>query len=201
MRYLYTLLVVVLLGISALGQYSIGGGFTTLNTMQYTGNWTPGLNFSVELPNAEDNSFLGKLTLYAPKNSENVQEIYNPETDAFEEVVTSSITDNIFSIDGGTRRYFFNTYDLGPAMYVGLTLKGTVNTFKFRDNNPNVANERGYAIIASTYGYVGFKYQLPYRSAIFIDAGFDLGLFNIGGPSALPGFYFTTNIGYRWDIF
>lgn len=201
MKHIISYIFIFTFTLGSFAQYSIGGGLSMLNTLEFNGQWSPGLNISGEFPNTENQTFIGKLTVFAPRTTNNGPEIYVSETDEF---IQNTIKDNIFSFDAGTRRYFFNTYDVGPAMYGGVNLKGTVNTYRVQNNLPDSEepDTRGYAILGSVYGYLGFKYQLPYRSAVFIDAGFDLVVFPvIGADPALPGFFFTVNAGYRFDIF
>lgn len=201
MRHIFIVLITFFTALSTLGQYSIGGGLSVLNPLDFEGNWTPGLNIIGEFPSTESQTFVGKLTIYAPRTSNNGPEVYIPDTDEF---LQNTIKDNIFSFDAGTRSYFFNTYDSGPSMYAGVNIKGTVNTYRIQNNTANgiEPDTRGYAILGSVYGYAGFKYQLPYRSALFIDAGFDLVVFPvIGSNPSLPGFFLTINAGYRFDIF
>ncbi|MGB0933671.1 MAG: hypothetical protein ACPGU5_05275 [Lishizhenia sp.] len=201
MKHILILFVFISVVFSALGQYSVGGGLSFLNPLDFEGTWNPGLNVIGEFPSTENQTFAAKLTIYAPRTTKNGPEIYVPETDEF---IQNTIKDNLFSFDGGTRRYFFNTYDSGASMYGGVNLKATINTYRVENNDPNSSapDTRGYAILGSVYGYLGFKYQLPYRSAVFIDAGFDLVAFPvIGSNPSLPGFFFTLNAGYRFDLF
>lgn len=205
------------------GQYSIGGGITTvhgagIDITRY------GLNAYYEVPRTEVNTFYIRPSLMLPQKFESNNGSIEVTDEAFNQGVSPSVISNLrsvqktsfFSVDGGTRIYFINTYDAGFSLYGGGHLKGIISNFSeevdissletnpdFDPNNYNIPENSAYALLFSFGGNFGAKYQLPYRGAIVFDLALDL-ISRLYDPMQVLGneispLSLTFNLAYRFD--
>jgi hypothetical protein len=216
------LILVVFTGFStlSLGQYSVGGGISTLHGAGIDITWY-GLNAYYESPRTEVNTFYIRPTLMLPQKSTNNSGVINMTDEAFNQGVSStSIIDSLrsvekvsyFSLDGGTRIYFINTYDAGFSLYGGGHLKGIVSRYSREVDltgltvdldNYQDPNSKAYALLFSFGGNFGAKYQLPYRGAIVFDLALDL-ISRLYDPEGVLGIEISPlslsfNLAYRFD--
>lgn len=201
------------------GQYSIGGGISTLHgagidITRY------GINAYFETPRTEVNTFYIRPSLMLPQKFESNNGTIEVTNEAFNQGVSPTVIDNLrsvqktsyFSIDGGTRIYFINTYDAGFSLYGGGHLKGIVSNYSeevdiselsIDPNNYNVPENSAYALLFSFGGNFGAKYQLPYRGAIVFDLALDL-ISRLYDPLQVLGneispLSLSFNLAYRFD--
>ncbi|PHR49258.1 MAG: hypothetical protein COA32_04185 [Fluviicola sp.] len=215
------LMLVVFATISTLtfSQYSVGGGISTLHgagidITRY------GLNVYYETPRTEVNTFYIRPTLMLPQKFISNNGSIQTTEEAFNQGVSPSVIDNLrsvekttyFSIDGGTRIYFINTYDAGFSLYGGGHLKGIISNYSnevdltglsIDPNNYVVPNTKAYALLFSFGGNFGAKYQLPYRGAIVFDLAIDL-ISRLYDPAVVLGneispLSLSFNLAYRFD--
>lgn len=199
----------------SLAQFSIGGGVTSLHGLNTSVN-RYGMNVFGEFPRAANNTFLLRASYLLPhKSPKRLQD--NTEFLGVSGVVKTSY----FSIDGGTRFYFFNDYDIGTSMYAGGYIKGILSSYHgYRvegliiDNTPE-SNEYfypqtpapEYSVLFAFGGTVGVKHQLPRGAIMFdlglelvsrlMDPGFVLGTDQQGGFISPLSLHF--NLAYRFD--
>lgn len=216
---------VLFASISSLGlaQYSIGGGVTSFHGLNTKINRF-GLNAFVEVPKASDITLLVRAAYLFPEKDSRIAEI---EAKDFNTTPSKSEADLVakttyFAIDGGTRHYFINDYDIGIALFAGPHIKGILASYSYDFRVPSGLNPDDYQTVAvngpsqplsgvdpqysllfAFGGTVGVKYQLPYRGAIMFDLGLEIvtGLYD---PSYILGndiapLSFSFNLGYRFD--
>lgn len=219
------LVLVVFSAISTLsfGQYSVGGGFSTLHgagidITRY------GLNLYYETPRTEVNTFYLRANYMLPQKITNTTSLEaNSPSVSPQKIDGVRFQDktSFFSIDGGTRIYFINTYDAGFSLYGGGHLKGIVSSWDRKFDVSNDINtdeysyviegnyynvndlEPSYALLFSFGGNFGAKYQLPYRGAIVFDLALDL-ISRLYDPAQILGqeispLSLSFNLAYRFD--
>jgi hypothetical protein len=207
------LLFFILLTVQLNGQYSIGGGFSTFNSTN-SGITRVGLHLFYENPHNEVTSFYLRslFTLPVTRFDSLSLSTLEPGFPSFASVGRERITTYI-AVDGGTRRYIFNTYDSGFSIFGHLHLKGVLASYKERVEEynedvyqPNDATAPdGLALLLGIGADIGFKYQLPYTGSFLFEAGFDTfqrlsdPVFILGNEIGVLGL--TFNISYRHDIF
>lgn len=207
------------LSVVSYGQYSLGGGISTLHgagidITRY------GLNMYYEVPRTEVNTFYLRPTLMLPQKFESNNGSIEVTDEAFQQGVSPSVIGNLrsvqktsyFSVDGGTRIYFINTYDAGFSLYGGGHLKGILSNYSeevdisnlsIDPNNYNIPENSAYALLFSFGGNFGAKYQLPYRGAIVFDLALDL-ISRLYDPMQVLGneispLSLSFNLAYRFD--
>lgn len=217
---IFVLFVFSVISTLSFGQYSIGGGVSTLHgagidITRY------GLNAYYETPRTEVNTFYIRPTLMLPQKFESNNGSIEVTDEAFNEGVSPSVINNLrtvekttyFSVDGGTRIYFINTYDAGFSLYGGGHLKGIISNYSQEidltglsidpDNYMIPGNNKTYALLFSFGGNFGAKYQLPYRGAIVFDLALDL-ISRLYDPATILGneispLSLSFNLAYRFD--
>jgi hypothetical protein len=212
-RILFLLTVVCSLQVSA--QYSIGGGFSTFNSTN-SGITRVGLHLFYENPHNEVTSFyLRSLFTLPVKRFDSLSLAlvgFEPGLPAFASV-GREIKTTYIAVDGGTRRYIFNTYDSGFAVFGHLHLKGVLARYSeevddyneelYQPNDPVFPD--GLALLLGIGADIGFKWQLPSTGSFLFEAGFDAfqrlsdPIFILGNEIGTLGL--TFNISYRHDIF
>jgi hypothetical protein len=214
MRYLLVILFFIF-GFSIFSQYNIGGGFSTFNSTN-SGITRVGAHIYVENPHNEVASFFlrGLATLPVKRfDSLSLALVqFQPGLSSFKNVGRERST-TYFAIDGGQRRYLYNTYDSGFAIYSNFHLKGVIaivgqnvdpyDTELYQPNEPSF--DQGTSFL---YGFgvdLGFKWQLPYTGAFIFEAGID-SFQRLSDPTFILGrdigfFGLTLNATYRHDIF
>jgi hypothetical protein len=201
------------------GQYSIGGGISTLHgagidITRY------GINAYYEAPRTEVNTFYIRPTLMLPQKFVSNNGSIETTDEAFNQGVSPSVIGDLrtvektsyFSLDGGTRIYFINTYDAGFSLYGGGHLKGIISSYSqeidisglsIDPNNYKIPGDKTYALLFSFGGNFGAKYQLPYRGAIVFDLALDL-ISRLYDPAVILGneispLSLSFNLAYRFD--
>lgn len=203
------------LSTTTIGQYSIGGGVSSLHgagidITRY------GLNAFYELPRTEVNTFYIRPTIMLPQKYSNTTSVEATSFDVSPQKLEGvRVVDktSYFSVDGGTRIYFINTYDASFALYGGGHLKGIISAFSreydlsngsINPNDYNIENiEPQHALLFSFGGNFGAKYQLPYRGAITFDVALDL-ISRLYDPAQILGneisaLSLSFNLAYRFD--
>lgn len=197
-------------------QFSIGIGpssFLGIGTDSIT---RYGVNMFFEQPRNEVNTFYLRGLLTLPMNTYDSINI-NKKPDQFltpgPSVKTIGLRrrSTMFSVDGGTRAYFLNTYEVGTAFYGSLHLKGIIASYGeelnefdqsiYEPSNPPL--EREYALLLGIGGNLGVKYQLPSRGSITFDIALDL-FRRLYDPIVILGneispLSMTFNLAYRLD--
>lgn len=137
-------------GFASFGQYSIGGGASTL--FQF-GNNKPfgGLHIVAEFPRNNEVTFYVRANYLFKQNlSQSVRDLYEEQQNASypdlyivgkdpsvtpqSKIIPYNFKQsfNYFMIDGGTRYYIINGYDEGFALYGGTNIGVAINSVKFR---------------------------------------------------------------------
>lgn len=202
-------------------QYSAGGGYTIYKSLNSTVTWQ-GLNAFLEVPRTESNTFFVRATMMLPQNNTNELSLYATayELSTSPQQVPVDVEQisrtSFFSIDGGNRTYFVNTYDAGIAPYVGSNVRGILGTAKSSVRTTSDFDSEKYqspvtessdktsSIFVGMGVNAGVKYQLPYRGAINFDIGVEyvLALYDAAEffqYGELTPISFFANLSYRFD--
>ena len=195
-------------------QYSIGVGPGTFNSLN-AGFTRVGLNVFYEKPRNERNTFFlrGLITIPVTSSTDTVlvtKTDINVEGPTFKPVPLDRIT-SLISVDGGNRTYFYNTYEVGLAIYGNAHFRGMIATYNERlgdydesiyqpDSEPT---GRSWSLLAGFGGNLGVKYQLPYRGSLNFDISADY-IRAIVDPSFILGneigfLSLSLNLSYRFD--
>ena len=215
MKYFSVLLfcITMLMSNNGVSQYSLGGGLSTFGSFE-TDFTRYGIHAFYEAPRNEVNSFFIRGTLTLPINfydSINVEGDINNPPNPFVKTVELRRRTSLFSVDGGTRVYLFNTYDAGFSVYGGFHLRGFLSTYSERlgEYDEDLYSPSQGALPSSTSlllgigGNVGFKHQLPMNGALTFDLVVDL-IRRLHDPAAIltneiAPLSFSFNVGYRFD--
>lgn len=165
-----------------------------------------------EEPHNEVQTFYLRGMFTLPNNSKDTVSLTNLET--FNTILRERTrTTNFIAVDGGTRRYIFNTYESPFAIYGSIHLKGVFSNYKeeIEDFDPEIyqANDQIYdnsiALLLGIGANLGFTYQFPYRGTLKFDTALDVfqRLYDPGAilGNEIGGVGLTFNIAYRHDIF
>jgi len=209
------------IGNYSLSQFSVGGGLSTFHGLNTTVN-RKGLNAFVEVPRSSDVTFLLRATWMLPVEFAVTSDVEakdlttTPSKIEAEEVSKTSY----FAIDGGTRNYFINDYDIGVSVFAGAHVKGILSSYSSNYRiagglDPNdyqttdfpaqelTSSNPLYSLFFAFGGTIGVKYQLPYRGALMFDMGLEL-VTRMYDPTSILGneispLSFSFNLGYRFD--
>lgn len=184
-------------GLTSYGQYSIGGGVSTL--FQF-GNNKPfgGLHLVAEFPRNNEVTFYVRANYLFKQNvNQAVSELdpsypdviaygIDPGADPYQVVVPYKFKEsfNYFMIDGGTRYYIINGYDEGFALYGGTNIGVVINSVKYGyqlddynkekytlggfDDQYN-RNGQGTVLNLAVGISGGAKYTIPGRGTFYLD--------------------------------
>lgn len=223
-KYLIGLFTFVLITLTNCGfsQYSIGGGGSA-----FLGLNNPisrfGFNAFVEIPRTKSNTLMIRTAYMLPiKDDDNVS-VYSGAGNEGAKATLETKT-SYLAIDGGSRYYFINDYDLGFSMFAGGYLKGILSsynaTYRMKGgeniNDYNSAYyddgqvvpvappgyDRKFSVLFAFGGTVGAKYQLP-RGALVFDLGIEI-ITRLLDPSGILGneispLSLNLNLAYRFD--
>lgn len=206
---------------SGLSQYSLGGGISSFHGLNIGINRI-GINGFVELPKDNDVTLFIRGTYMLPVKDSRMADIEAIDfgiTPAKAEADIVAKT-SYFAIDGGTRHYFINDYDVGFALFAGPHIKGILASYSVdyrvpngldpNDYKPVGTNEQSltgldpqYSLLFAFGGTVGVKYQLPYRGALMFDLGLEI-VTQLYDPYSILGndispLSISFNLGYRFD--
>lgn len=211
-KILYIVLV-IFMPLIAVAQYSIGGGFIAKSCLNSSYNWN-GLHAFVELPRTEVNTFYIRASLMLPIRSADSVNVTAVDFSVSPQQMRVGVNQRstYFSIDGGNRTYFMNSYDAGIAPYFASQFRGILGGFseQFSDfdetkySAPSVFGRRNSVFIGMGVN-IGLKYQLPLRGALTFDLGAEyiMTLFDnaqmMGAEFTPIGLFF--NVAYRFDKF
>lgn len=202
-------------------QYSLGGGISTYHGLNIPVNRF-GINGFVELPKTNDVVLFIRAAYMFPEKDVRTADIEAKDfgitpSKAEADIVAKT---SYFAVDGGTRHYFINDYDIGFALFAGPHIKGILASYSvdYRvpdglnpdDYQPSGTSQQSltgldpqYSLLFAFGGTVGVKYQLPYKGALMFDLGLEIvtGLYD---PYAILGndispLSFSFNLGYRFD--
>lgn len=187
----------VFVGFASFGQYSIGGGASTL--FQF-GNNKPfgGLHIVAEFPRNNEVTFYVRANYLFKQNVNQAVRTLDPTypdviaygidpgTDPYSVVVPYNFKEsfNYFMIDGGTRYYIINGYDEGFALYGGTNIGVAINSVKYGyqldeydqtkytlggfDDQYN-RNGQGTVLNLAVGISGGLKYTFPGRGTFYFD--------------------------------
>lgn len=214
--------IIVLLFVSSIkAQFSVGIGpssFVGIGSSPSGEGFATryGISAFYEQPRNEINTFYLRGILTLPINrfdSLNVSHKPNVPPGSGPSVLTVDLRrrTTMFSIDGGTRTYFFNTYEVGTAFYGSLHLRGIIASYNeelgeydesiYEPSNPIPGIQ--YSLLMGVGGNLGVKYQLPYKGIITFDAAIDL-IRRLHDPAFIlvndiSPLSLTFNLAYRFD--
>lgn len=219
-------IVIVFLGILftclsnvGISQYSLGGGISTFHGLNIPINRF-GINAFAELPKSNDAVLFVRAAYMFPVKDSRTADIEAKDfgitpTKAEADIVAKT---SYFAIDGGTRHYFINDYDVGFSLFAGPHIKGIITSYSVDYRVPDGLNpddykttnqqdltglDPQYSLLFAFGGTIGAKYQLPYRGALMFDLGLEI-VTNLYDPYAILGndispLSFSFNLGYRFD--
>lgn len=214
-------LFLTVIGSNSIAQYSLGGGIGTFHGLNTDINRT-GLNVFVEVPKSSDATLFIRASYMLPNKfteigSIEAKDFLTQPSKAEAEKITKT---SFFSVDGGTRYYFINDYDVGFSIFAGPHIKGILASYGSEYRLPAGINADDYqtstspqqsltelrpiySLLFAFGGTVGVKYQLPYRGAIMFDVGMEL-ITRLHDPTPILGYEisplsFSFNLGYRFD--
>lgn len=219
-------ILLIIIGFGANGQYSIGGGASTL--FQF-GNKKPfvGLNFIVEVPRNNEVTFYGRVNYLFKQNATQsvgtmdafaIDPATTPYTQSLDYRFNESL--NYFMIDGGTRYYLLNGFDEGFALYGGTNIAVIINTIKYGyetseydetkyqiyDKDLFIYRDKGTVLNLAVGFTGGLKYTIPARGTFFFDFNPSMILFGLPSKEGLQSelyknVVFNFNIGYRKEFY
>lgn len=208
------------LPLKGIAQYSIGGGVST-----FLGLNVPtkrfGFNLFGEFPRSRRNTFTIRATYMLPVKNIEMIGVSAKEAGISPAFVNAEriLKTTYFAIDGGTRYYFINDYDIGFALFAGGYLKGILSSYSATYNiqgdhiNPNnYVDPNGQALnnikpsfsaLFAFGGMVGVKYNIPGRGAIVFDLGLEI-ISRLMDPYGILGreispLSMQLNLAYRFD--
>lgn len=221
-------LIIVFIGVlstlvsnSGFAQYSLGGGLSTFHGLNIDINRF-GLNGFIEVPKSSDATLFIRAAYMFPEKDSRTADIEAKEFGVSPAKATTDIIakTSYFAVDGGTRHYFINDYDIGFSIFAGPHIKGILasysvdyrvpagldpNDYKTSDapQQDLTALSPQYSLLFAFGGTVGVKYQLPYRGALMFDVGLEI-VTQLYDPSYILGYdisplSFSFNLGYRFD--
>jgi hypothetical protein len=209
----FNLIVLIVICFQFIGQtqYSAGGGYTYYKSLNSPITWQ-GIQAFVEFPRTESNTFFLRASYMFPKR---LNDSINVTAFAFTTSPQQLEVDRLrkssfFSIDGGNRTYFMNTYDAGIAPYFSSHARGIFGTYSesygdYDETKYEAPNDfsKATSLLIGMGINLGVKYQLPYRGALTFDIGAEyvLALYDAAqfmGNELTPISVFA-NVSYRVD--
>lgn len=209
----------IMLPLLSFGQYSIGAGASTylglnISTIRY------GFNVYGEFPRSNRNTFAIRATYMLPVKVQDIATVSGKlgVSPAMADATRTQKT-TFFSIDGGTRYYFVNDYDIGFSVFAGGYLKGILSSYSASYRMEGNLDPDDYVIGSSSQeltdispkysvlfgfgGIVGVKYNLPTRGAIVFDLGIEF-VSRLMDPYGILGYEISPlsmhlNLAYRFD--
>lgn len=204
----------------SVAQFSLGGGVSTFHGINLPVNRIGG-NIFLEVPRTPENTLFVRAAYMLPvKNVSETSVSGKPG-------VTPSLADadliaktSYFAVDGGTRYYLYNQYDIGFAVFAGGHIKGILSSYSadYRMDSqydikdyetadyppqPLTGLSPQYSLLFAFGGTIGVKYQLPIRGALMFDMGLEV-ITRLYDPYAILGndispLSVSFNLGYRFD--
>lgn len=191
--------------------YGLGGSFDVLNPIN-TGAYLTGMSFFAEFPRSASVVPYGKIGYYLPTKVEDpagatliaIDDMTNPyQSSAKLETKIST-----FSLEGGTRYYLGNDYDIGLAGVLETKIRvlvspvssvvGDYDETKYRLET-NLADK--YTSISLFAGFgAGIKYSQPWGT-LFTMAGLDLYIISNAVTPVTSLMLFSVQVGYRRDLY
>jgi hypothetical protein len=213
-----SMIVCCLMGLEVYGQISTAYGISSVDGINLDYPRRYGVHFAYERPRSEVNTFYLRLKTTFPIRQAGEGQVefidFNNPIPGMPSTMQVDVQNrsSYWSLDGGTRIYFYNTYDAGFALYGGLTMKGIYSKFRQRFGEfdetiyqPSNQFPEEIGIFYGIGGNIGFKHQLISGTGnIMCDFGVDLvqSLTQnniIGNEIAVLGF--VINLAYRFDHF
>lgn len=183
-------IVFLIIPLFSFSQYSIGGGLSTFMGLNIPTKRF-GFNAFGEFPRSNKNTFTIRATYMLPVKSTDMTQVsgklgVSPAMANATRVEKTSY----LAIDGGTRYYFLNDYDIGFSIFAGGYLKGILSSYRasyrlqgnLDPNNyltgstaqPLTDISPKYSVLFAFGGLVGVKYNLPSRGALVFDLGLEI---------------------------
>ncbi|PKR80803.1 hypothetical protein CW751_08525 [Brumimicrobium salinarum] len=219
-----TLLILIFgfLSTQTIAQHSIGGGVSSFHGLNLPIDRI-GINVFAEIPRSPNNTFFIRGAYMFPHKNQRIDQV------SAKPGITPSIADaklitktSYFAVDGGSRLYFFNEYDIGLGFFAGGHLKGILSSYgsKYRmDSGLDIddyqtstyppqdlnSSDAQYSLLFAFGGTIGAKYQLPMGGALMFDIGLDV-ISRLYDPALILGneispISFSFNLGYRFDFY
>lgn len=196
-------------------QFSVGGGLSSFHGLNIDVNRF-GLNVFVESPRTTNNTLMVRASIMLPDKNTKTSEVEKIDPNDFSiptKVEAEAVSKtSYFAVDGGTRFYLINDYDIGFAVYGGGHLKGILSsysaTYRLPDsldaNDYNTqTQDKSFSLLFGFGGNIGVKYQLPLRGALLFDFGAEIitGLYdpNLILTNEISPLSFFFNLSYRFD--
>lgn len=223
-NYIVGLLVVAFASLTGVGfsQYSIGGGISSFHGLNLPIN-RYGINVFAEIPRSNENTLLVRAVYLFPNKDIRTEAVSGKPG------VTPSMVDadlvaktSYFAIDGGTRHYILDDYDVGFSLFGGGHIKGILASYRASYRLPNNLDiddyetssyppqplnsfQPQYSLLFAFGGTVGAKYQLPVRGALTFDFGLEI-ITRLVDPYLILGndisqLSFSFNLAYRYDYY
>src|SRR5690554_600701 len=214
----------------SVAQFSLGGGVSTFHGINLPVNRIGG-NIFLEVPRTPENTLFVRAAYMLPNKDRQTLGLYEKEgfTPTDENLTTEKVTKtSYFAVDGGTRYYLFNQYDIGFAVFAGGHIKGILSSYSYNyhldkglnpddylaDQAPSSSGgvsppepirnlNPQYSLLFAFGGTIGVKYQLPIRGALMFDMGLEV-ITRLYDPYAILGndispLSVSFNLGYRFD--
>lgn len=214
-----SIILFTMVGNATFAQFSLGGGVSTFHGLNMPIH-RYGINVFAEFPRTPTNTFMIRAAYMLPVKDTRETQVsakdfgITPSSVSVDEIAKTTY----LAVDGGTRYYFINDYDIGFGMYAGGYLKGILSSYSSNyrlpppldiddyvtsDNQPLSGVRPQYSILFSFGGTIGAKYQLPTRGALTFDLGIEV-VSRLYDPYAILGndispISFNLNLAYRFD--
>jgi hypothetical protein len=211
-------LMVIFLSAVSFGQsrglsYGVAGSFDLLNPIN-SGAYIPGISVAVELPRNESVVPYGKFGYFLPHREEEPGGVSIVALDPLttNPIVSTARLDsriNTFSLEGGTRYYLGNDYDIGLAAMLETKIRLLISPVKsilgdFDETKYELAEELPSQNYTSVTAYVGFaggiKYSQPWGT-VYAMSGLDLLIFGNVGTPITSSMLFSVQVGFRRDFY
>jgi hypothetical protein len=194
-------------------KYGVGGSFDILNPVGKK-KFLPGVTVFFDVPKTDNIAFYGKLGYYFPTSivDTNAYAIaIDPMTNPYQVSAENKTVINIISLQGGTKYFVGNAYNVGFAgmfdthfRLLVSPVKSSVTGYdaKIYQQDPNVPTTAGKYVSMNLFAGVGagVKYSQPWGT-LFASANIDLILFYLRPTALTSSFMLSVEVGYRRDIY
>ena len=217
-RVIYVLVFVLLpsFAISQRGMsrtFGYGGSFDILNPIN-SSYYLPGASFFAEIPRNETVVPYVKVGYYLPQRVDNpggaILTAIDPMTNPYQTTTTLDTRINTFSLEGGTRYFLGNDYDIGLAAMLESKIRLLISPTRemVGDYDASVYQIDPNSTIGDRYTsltlFIGFgggvKYSQPWGT-VFTMAGLDLYILGNAITPLTSSMMFSMQVGFRRDLY